>query len=938
MKPWKCLLAVGLPLLALAPSVRADIGEQPVGLILNAGNGKLLRANTQTALAARAGDLLFAGDGLRSEKSAVTYLFCPAKESQTLAVDSEIRLDAKQTKIKIGKLDQQKPVASCYLPSAVRLATASQQHYGVTMTRGVSTDFPPVPHDQLDASTLNDLREPEAALAADPRDVSAIAATAAVYEKHQLQANSLAEYFKLRAVWPEAEWVKRKIFDQENALAVQAAAAAAAATEGGNTYALLIGVSKYGKPELNLQYADRDATSLDAHLLSGRGGAVPSENILVLTNEKATTAAVRNGFEDFLKRRAGKNDTVFILVAGHGTADGKSAYVLTYDSDPQDLKTTAIPMADLQALFSEQLAKVGRVVLLVDICKAGQINGSPVKIDTVSNDVQHLGEVPGQLLGLVASRPREASLEGPEFGGGHGAFSYFVVKGLIGGADANGDKTVDAAELVDYVTEQVKNATKGKQHPREFGNYENTSKLSDLTKPGIQMARPWQIMYDSRDGEPAYMASQQGAVPPATPQTAQDLDDFATAIRNANILPNQPRSAFDLLPKLQAELSAETYFQRVNELRVALEDRAQQTVLKYLAGDQNPQTHGDFDTAGQYMRAAQRLTRESLYLEARNDFFTGRTMLFDKKYPEAANYLESAIRIDPTAAYGYNALGIAYLEQAQFDKAIPAFRDAAQRAQHWSYPLHNLALSYMEAGDYRGAIRSYQQAIKLTPQFSYLPYNLGLVYQRLNRRKEAEGAYRQAMALAPASPEPYNALGSLKASEGKSQEAEQLYRDALQRNDALLPARHNLALLLAGERGRENEATVLWNENLRRDPEYLPSRISLAETMAASGNNAGAIEQYREILRRKPEYIAARLALAESLGKSGDNAGALGEVTTAAQQEPDNPQVLETLGDVQERSGNHSAAAASYQKAVQNTTDGTVKKRLRNKLKTAQTR
>ena len=59
------------------------------------------------------------------------------------------------------------------------------------------------------------------------------------------------------------------------------------------------------------------------------------------------------------------------------------------------------------------------------------------------------------------------------------------------------------------------------------------------------------------------------------------------------------------------------------------------------------------------------------------------------------------MRIDPGGAYGFNALGIAYLEQAQYDKAIPAFRDAARRAQHWSYPLHNAALAYMETGDYR---------------------------------------------------------------------------------------------------------------------------------------------------------------------------------------------------------------------------------------------
>ena len=101
------------------------------------------------------------------------------------------------------------------------------------------------------------------------------------------------------------------------------------------------------------------------------------------------------------------------------------------------------------------------------------------------------------------------------------------------------------------------------------------------------------------------------------------------------------------------------------------------------------------------MDAARTLTQESLFLEGRQDFFQGRALLFDKKFPEAANLLEQAVRIDPGAAYGFNALGIAYLEQAQYEKAIPAFRDAVRRAQHWSYPLHNVALAYVETGDYQ---------------------------------------------------------------------------------------------------------------------------------------------------------------------------------------------------------------------------------------------
>ena len=221
---------------------------------------------------------------------------------------------------------------------------------------------------------------------------------------------------------------------------LKSSAATAAAHAGGQTYALLVGVSKYAKPELSLQFADADASVFSQLLESPRGGGLPPGNVLLLTDEKATTAAVRNGFQDFLKRRAGKNDTVVILIAGHGTVEvpgSKNAFILTYDSDPQDLKSTALPMAELQSLFEEQLSKVGRVLLFVDVCKAGTIG--TIHNTTVSANVQQLGDVEGDLFGLLASRPKEVSLEGPQFGGGHGVFSYYVIKGLEGAADENKD-------------------------------------------------------------------------------------------------------------------------------------------------------------------------------------------------------------------------------------------------------------------------------------------------------------------------------------------------------------------------------------------------------------------------------------------------------------------------------------------------------------------
>ena len=385
----------------------ADQKEQPVGLVLSTMGGKLLRANTETPLAARAGDLLFAGDGLRTEAGPTSFLFCPAKAIDTLSPAGEVRFESSQPKVKTGKISEQ-PARACTLPQSLRVEAASQQHYGVTMTRG-SLTVTPVPRNQLAADVVAELAPFDPALAADPKDQAALIASAAVYEKHNLTANALDVYYKLREQWPDAVWIKSKVFELEQTLSAQTEVAAAAGP-GGKTYALLVGVSKYKKPELSLQFADADASIFSKLLESPLGGGLPPDQVMLLTDENATTAAVRNGFQDFLKRRAGKSDTVILLIAGHGTVEtpgSKGAFILTYDSDPQDLASTALPMAELSALFNEQLKKVGRVILFVDVCKAGTIGS--IQNTTVSADVQRLGDIDGDLLGLLASRPKEVS-------------------------------------------------------------------------------------------------------------------------------------------------------------------------------------------------------------------------------------------------------------------------------------------------------------------------------------------------------------------------------------------------------------------------------------------------------------------------------------------------------------------------------------------------
>jgi tetratricopeptide (TPR) repeat protein len=166
-----------------------------------------------------------------------------------------------------------------------------------------------------------------------------------------------------------------------------------------------------------------------------------------------------------------------------------------------------------------------------------------------------------------------------------------------------------------------------------------------------------------------------------------------------------------------------------------MEDAGQRLLLHYLDGDEVEQTKQDFKDAATYYKLAQVLTPESPFLSARLAFNSGRARLFDivsayqpadreKVFDSATDLLLQAYRAEPSA-YVINALGIAYMEQAQWDRAVPAFKDAIRRAPSWPYPKHNLALSLMRSGKARDAIGVYQDAIQRGPDRSYLPFQSG---------------------------------------------------------------------------------------------------------------------------------------------------------------------------------------------------------------------
>ena len=250
---------------------------------------------------------------------------------------------------------------------------------------------------------------------------------------------------------------------------------------GGQKYALIIGISRYKnnlKGIRNLQYGDADARSIYEFLQRPAGGGFIRENMLLLLNEEATTGRIREALTSFVAR-ASPNDLPLIFLASHGAPDGfapQNLYVVTHDTIYAEMAQTALPMFEL-GRYINQNVKAKPMLLLFDACHSAGLSTEGTR--NLANNLTNLYlqtllyQEKGRAI-ITSSDVNETSLEWEKWGNGHGVFTYYLLEGLKGSADTNGDRLVSVGELFRYVRQKVRLDTSFKQNPRMLmGDNEN---------------------------------------------------------------------------------------------------------------------------------------------------------------------------------------------------------------------------------------------------------------------------------------------------------------------------------------------------------------------------------------------------------------------------------------------------------------------------------
>jgi uncharacterized caspase-like protein len=244
-------------------------------------------------------------------------------------------------------------------------------------------------------------------------------------------------------------------------------------------WAAVIGIGDYSHAQVpDLQFTVPDAEAIYDYLVNDMG--VPAENVFKLINEQATTQQIKTVLGTELRRKASEDDLVLIYFAGHGApeadaanpdGDGLEKYLLSWEADPSDLYATAFSMGEIATVFSRIQAE--RVVFIADACYSGASGGrtlfSSRRATITDGFLNRLTAGKGRVI-LSASSANEPSQEFAELG--HGVFTYYLVEGLKGAADANHDGVVTVDEAYNYVSREVPEATGQTQHPVKKGEIE----------------------------------------------------------------------------------------------------------------------------------------------------------------------------------------------------------------------------------------------------------------------------------------------------------------------------------------------------------------------------------------------------------------------------------------------------------------------------------
>lgn len=476
----------------------------------------------------------------------------------------------------------------------------------------------------------------------------------------------------------------------------------------GKTRALVIGISDYEYID-KLNFAHRDAEIFADYLKKQN---VNPADITLLTNQDAKRGSIITELLRIAQLSTPGDNLVFYF-SGHGDIESitkfKNGYLLTYDTYTNNYMAGALSVNDLKDIFVSLCDRDVKVMVITDACRSGKLAGGAEGKERTAG---LLKPVWINEIKILSSEPDQYSQEGSQWGNGRGVFSFYLINGLEGQADANKDSLITINELNQFVGVNVAEVTNGKQQPVIDGPNRFSTVVANLKLKQAVARR-------SGAGEASFFGN---FIIPDDSCTVY-LRKMNEAIEAKNFKGRDPLSATMFYEKLKTcTIDKEIILSANSRLLSAMMNDAQDIVNNTFIGKRFVEEkeygyardlfdeildHNDLRLPYQ-----QPLTNLKRYLKVSEEVLWG----LDVDFNELDRILDTALREEPDAAYLLTVKGIIELRKGNYTRSIEILEQATKLGPGWLTPKYYLGMGYGYKREYKKALDYYNEVLQKDPE------------------------------------------------------------------------------------------------------------------------------------------------------------------------------------------------------------------------------
>src|SRR3990172_6519305 len=232
-------------------------------------------------------------------------------------------------------------------------------------------------------------------------------------------------------------------------------------------FALVIANTEYQDASFaKLTAPGKDAEEFAQVLRDAELAAFDDVQVLINENEGKTRRSIARFFAE--RKR---DDLLLLYFSGHGVRNGQGQlFLAANDTEINILEATGIPAEFVTYAMNNSRSQ--RQLLILDCCNSGAFAHGSKSATGIGRSMGIANAFEGSGFGrvvLTATDATQYAWEGDKVIGDtqRSVFTHFLIEGLKGNADRNGDGRIDVDELYEYAYEEVVRQTP-KQTPQKW--------------------------------------------------------------------------------------------------------------------------------------------------------------------------------------------------------------------------------------------------------------------------------------------------------------------------------------------------------------------------------------------------------------------------------------------------------------------------------------